>query len=183
MISWPEAGQKIEGGITLHVGGDRAISKGFSESSLTACLSEEFRHMYVLSKFQFGTGLFDRLFRIRGFTAWRQCRISLSLLSDEVVYFTALQQIIFNAGRAILEKMGRDSGRSTHTSSSSQDLTSILQWMGEHAIDGLCFHPPWVQCCVCFVPRSSRMIFAECESSKTPLLSQLIQAERSPNGS
>ena len=55
--------------------------------------------------------------------------------------------------------------------------------MGEDAIGGVCFHPPWVQCYACFDPRSSRTIFAECECSKTPRLSQLIRAERSSNGS
>ena len=51
-------------------------------------------------------------------------------------------------------------------SSSSQDLTSILdkyapEWIGEDAVDGLCFHSPWVQSHVLFrsapeigVPRS-----------------------------
>ena len=32
-------------------------------------------------------------------------------------------------------------GRSTQTSSSSQDLTSKLQWIGEDAFAGHCFHP------------------------------------------
>ena len=62
-----------------------------------------------------------------------------------------------------------------------QILTSILdkyvtEWMGEDAVDGLCFHLPKVQSYACFdlpmnrvgFPRSSRMVFAKCESSKTP---------------
>ena len=86
--------------------------------------------------------------------------------------------------------MVRDPGRSTQ-----QDLTSILdkyvpEWMGKDPIDGLCFYPLWVQSYVCCdlpmnrigVPTSSRMIFEECESSKTPRWSQLIRAERSSNG-
>ena len=92
--------------------------------------------------------------------------------------------------------MIRDQGRTTQVSSSSWNLTSILdnyvpEWMGEDAFDDLCFHPPWVQSFVCFalpmnplgVPASSRMIFAECESSKTPRQSQLIRAEHSSKSS
>ena len=51
-------------------------------------------------------------------------------------------QFIFNAGGAILERMVRIPGRSTQASSSSQNLTSILQWMEEDAFDGHCIHPP-----------------------------------------
>ena len=40
-------------------------------------------------------------------------------LSDGVVHLTALEQIILNAGRAVLEKMVRDPGRSTQVSLSS----------------------------------------------------------------
>ena len=83
----------------------------------------------------------------------RECQISLSLVSDGIVYFTSLQQIIFNAGRAIIEKMLRDPGRSTQTSSSSQDLTCIPQWMGEDAFDGHCSHPPGERSIVCLYVR------------------------------
>ena len=51
-------------------------------------------------------------------------------------------QFIFNAGGAILEKMVRIPGRSTQALSSSQNLTSILQWIEEDAFDGHCIHPP-----------------------------------------
>ena len=65
--------------------------------------------------------------------------------SRGVVSITGLQQIIFNADRSVLESVIRDQGRTTRVSSSSQDLSSILnkyvlQWMGEDAIDSLCFH-------------------------------------------
>ena len=101
--------------------------------------------------------------------------------SRRVVCIAALQQLIFNADRCALECIIRDQGQTTEVSFSSQNLTSILdkyvlEWMGEDAIDGLCFHPPKVQSYACFdlpmnrvgFPRLSRMIFAECESSKTP---------------
>ena len=70
--------------------------------------------------------------------------------SRGVVYFAALQQIVFNIDPRVLDSMIHDQGRSTQVSSSSQDLTSILdkyvpKWMGEDAFDGLCFHSPWVQ--------------------------------------
>ena len=70
--------------------------------------------------------------------------------SRRVVYIAALQQIIFNADRTALERMIRDQGRTTKVPLSSQVLTSILdkyvqQWMGEDAIDGLCFYPPGEQ--------------------------------------
>ena len=85
------------------------------------------------------------------------------------------------ADRSGFESMIRDQGQTTKVSFSSQVLSSFLdmyvpELLGEDAIDGLCFHPPGVQSNVCFnlpmdrvgVPRSSRMIFAECESSKSP---------------
>ena len=55
-------------------------------------------------------------------------------LRDGLVFFTALQQVILQAGRAIIERMVRDPGRSTQVSSSSRNLTSILakyvlEWM------------------------------------------------------
>ena len=121
---------------------------------------------------------------------------ALPSLVKSIQYCT--QQIIFHACRAIIERMIRDPGRSiqTSSSSSSQDLTSILdkhvpEWIGKDAIDGLCFPPPWVHSYACLdlpmnrlgVPRSSRSIFAECESSKTHRQSQPIRAERSSNDS
>ena len=100
--------------------------------------------------------------------------------SRRVVHNAALQQIIFNVDRCAFECVFRDQGQTTKVSFSSQNLISILdkyvpEWMGEDAIDGLCFHPPKVQSYACFdlpmnrvgFPRSSRMIFAECESSNT----------------
>ena len=94
--------------------------------------------------------------------------------------------LICYADRAVLERLVRDPGRTTQVLSSSRILTSILAIRS--AVDGkgafdvlwvLCFHPPWVQSYVCFalpmnppgVPRSSRTIFAECESLKnSPLV-------------
>ena len=106
--------------------------------------------------------------------------------SRRVVYIAALQQIVFNADRCAFECMFRDQCQTTKVSFSSQNFTSILdkyvpEWMGEDAINGLCFHPPRVQSYACFdlpmnrvgFPRSSRMMFAECESSKTLRQSQL----------
>ena len=39
----------------------------------------------------------------------------MSLVSDGIVYFTALQQLVFNASRSFLERMVRDPGRSTQS--------------------------------------------------------------------
>ena len=54
-------------------------------------------------------------------------RISLSLVSDGDVYSSALWQMILSAGRAALMSMLRDPGRSTRTSSSSEDLKYVQE--------------------------------------------------------
>ena len=77
--------------------------------------------------------------------------VSLSLVSDGIVDFTALQHFIFNAGAPILERMGVDQ----QASSSTQDLTCILQWMGEDALNGHCPHPPGERSIVCLCVRSN----------------------------
>ena len=78
----------------------------------------------------------------------------------------------------------RYQGRTTQVSSSSQDSTSILdkyiqEWMGEDAVDGLLLSFSMGTELRLFrsakeigVPRSSRTIFAECESSKKLLASR-----------
>jgi len=86
-------------------------------------------------------------------------------LRDGVVYIAALQQIIFNADSAILERVIRDQGRTTQVTLSSQDLTSILDkyvlhWMGGDAFDGICFHPPGEQSNVCFEVPMKRELMA-----------------------
>ena len=60
--------------------------------------------------------------------------LKIVTLRDGVVYTAALQQIIFNADSAILERMIRDQGRTTQDSLSSQELafflyTHVLFWM------------------------------------------------------
>ena len=59
-------------------------------------------------------------------------------------------KFILAADSANLERVIRDQGRTTQVVLSSQDLTSILQWTGEDAFDGLCFHPQGEQNNVCF---------------------------------
>ena len=70
--------------------------------------------------------------------------------SAGTIEVAALQQITFNIDPRVLDSMIHDQGRSTQVSSSSLDLTSILdkyvlKWMGEDAVDGLCFHSPRAQ--------------------------------------
>lgn len=65
VISWPEAEQKIEWGVILLMGAGGAISKGFSESSLTAYLGEE---LGDLSDFSSLGLIFLIVFSICGFT-------------------------------------------------------------------------------------------------------------------
>ena len=106
--------------------------------------------------------------------------------SRRVVYIAALQQIIFNADRSVLERMIRDQGRTTKVSLSSQDLTSILdkyvlQWMGEDAIDGLCFHPPGEQSSVYFDVPMIRELIALVRGRLE--LWAIIRGESSSNGS
>ena len=99
--------------------------------------------------------------------------------SAGTIEVAALQQITFNVDPRVLDSMIHDQGRSTPVSSSSLDLTSILdkyvlKWMEEDAVDGLCFYSPWVQSYnrssnkSCWSPEVASEIFAECESSKTP---------------
>ena len=46
----------------------------------------------------------------------------------EFVYFAELQQFIFHAGCAILERTTRDQGRSTQVSFESQDFHGVRQF-------------------------------------------------------
>ena len=72
----------------------------------------------------------------------RKCRISLSLLSDGVVYTTALHRLsslpVVPSSRE-WSVFRVDQHRPHHP---HKNLTSILQWMEEDAFDGHCIHPP-----------------------------------------
>ena len=111
--------------------------------------------------------------------------------SDRVVYIAALQQCIFNAGRAILERMIRLEARSTLVSSSSRSrlpsFTSTCRSLWA-MVFAFILHGPRL---TVFRSASDGLEFRRqvgefsrvCESSKTHRLSQLIRAERSSNGS
>ena len=59
-----------------------------------------------------------------------------------------------------------DPDRSTQASSSSQDLTSILQWMRDDAFDGHCSHPPRDQSSVCVFVRVIRELMTFSQISR-----------------
>ena len=99
----------------------------------SACVSEELGHLICSSSSRLVS---LTVFSICGFTDMASNTAvspsqSVSNLVESglgrIVYFTALQQIIFNAGRVIIERVVRDPNRPTQASSSSQDLTSILK--------------------------------------------------------
>ena len=143
---------------------------------------------------QFKTDLFDRFLQylwIHRHGVKYSCHPSQSVSNlvesglGRIVYFTALQQIVFNTGRVIIERVVRDPNRSTQTSSSSQDLTSFLdkyvpEWMGKDALDGLCSHPPWATTDVCFdLPVTASGLNVESDDFSRSAKVQKLPASRS----
>ena len=104
------------------------------------------------------------------------------------VSIPALQQTIFNAGRAIVERMIRYQGRLTQLSSSSQDrlrsLTSTCHSCWERTLSMVfAFTLRVYRATYVSTLPTDRVGAPSGESSKTHRQSQLIRAERSSNGS
>lgn len=82
-------------------------------------------------------------------------KINKFTLEDAVVYVAALQQVMFDAGGDVLDRVLLEQRKARDQSLEKQDLLKvldkyILHWMGGDAFDGECFHPPGEQRNVCF---------------------------------